>query len=251
MTILDSAWCDDRARPAPARRPIDSVVVVVPVHNERRRLPACLTALDAAAAAVPQRVRVVVVLDACDDGSAELVGDHMSRVRIDAQNVGAARRAGFASLRELPDPAATWFATTDADSDVPSHWLRAHLAAADGGADAYVGTVTPTDFDEWPSGTAERYFAGYDDTPGHRHVHGANLGIRASVYTAVGGFAPLPAHEDVDLVSRLTDGSRSRYDGPVEICWDAGAPVRTSTRRTGRVAEGFWTHLRDLSGNRR
>ena len=68
---------------------------------------------------------------------------------------------------------------------------------------------------------------------------------------AVGGFAPLPAHEDVDLVSRLTDGSRSRYDGPVEICWDAGAPVRTSTRRTGRVAEGFWTHLRDLSGNRR
>ena len=77
-----------------------------------------------------------------------------------------------------------------------------------------------------------------------------NIGALHEI-AARGGPLVVVTHEDVDLVSRLTDGSRSRCDGPVEICWDAGAPVRTSTRRTGRVAEGFWTHLRDLSGNRR
>ena len=54
------------------------VLVVVPARNEERLLPRCLQALqDAADRLAAERpgvaVRVVVVLDRCSDGSAEIV----------------------------------------------------------------------------------------------------------------------------------------------------------------------------------
>ena len=50
-----------------------------------------------------------------------------------------------------------------------------------------------------PEGHPDRH---YDDAEGHRHVHGANLGICSRSYGELGGFAPLDSGEDVDLVSR-------------------------------------------------
>jgi hypothetical protein len=75
---------------------------------------------------------------------------------------------------------------------------------------------------------------------GHQHVHGANLGVRASTYLAAGGFPPEPAHEDrllVDRVSTLADA--------VAIA-TIGAPVRTSDRLDGRVRRGVSSDLRLL-----
>ncbi|MFE0748500.1 glycosyltransferase [Gordonia sp. NPDC058843] len=229
---------------APARGPVERIVVVVPVHNEAERLPACLDALEAAMMAVDLPVEVIVVLDACDDDSATLLTADVSIVVVDERCVGAARRAGFASAGP---PAAelgtTWFASTDADSTVPRDWLVEHVAAADAGADAYVGTVTPDGFDGWPAGTGERYRREYDASSGHGHVHGANLGIRASAYVAVGGFDELDTDEDVDLVDRLDAAG-------VTIERGADAPVRTSTRSDGRARHGFAGYLRHLSGER-
>ena len=75
---------------------------------------------------------------------------------------------------------------------------------------------------------------------GYQHVHGANLGVRASTYLAAGGFPPEPAHEDrllVDRVSTLADA--------VAIA-TIGAPVRTSDRLDGRVRRGVSSDLRLL-----
>ncbi|MGW8815977.1 glycosyltransferase [Gordonia terrae] len=214
---------------------------MVPVHNEAEHLPSCLDALEGAATAVAIPVQVVVVLDACDDDSATLLTADVSTVVVDARCVGAARRAGFdAAAISAAESHTTWFATTDADSTVPRDWLVEHVAAADAGADAYVGTVTPDGFDGWPAGTDERYLREYDAGPGHGHVHGANLGIRASTYVAVGGFAELDVDEDVDLVDRLRSSGATVERG-------ARVPVRTSTRREGRTRHGFASYLRDLA----
>ncbi|OUC80861.1 glycosyltransferase [Gordonia lacunae] len=254
MTPLFVRPPDDRAPAAlsrppgeqtrPPHPPVERVVVVIPVHNEAERLPACLDALAAAATAVPIPVETIVVLDACDDDSALLVRPHLSALAVDVRCVGAARRAGFASAgTAAAELDTTWFATTDADSTVPRDWLVGHVAAADAGADAYVGTVTPDGFDGWPAGTDERYRREYDASPGHGHVHGANLGVRASTYRAVGGFAELDADEDVDLVDRLRAAGAAIERG-------AQVPVRTSTRRAGRTRHGFASYLRDLAGDR-
>jgi hypothetical protein len=37
-------------------------------------------------------------------------------------------------------------------------------------------------------------------------VHGANLGVSARAYLAVGGFPPVSAHENVALVTALKTG---------------------------------------------
>lgn len=103
-----------------------------------------------------------------------------------------------------------------------------------------MGTITPDDFAGWPPGTGARFARGYDPRAGHRHVHGANLGVRADAYAAVGGFRALDAHEDVDLVTRLEASGRP-------IVWGAHAPVRTSTRRIGRAEQGFAAYLRRLA----
>ena len=110
-------------------RIFEQAVVVIPAHNEAVRLPGCLAAVRAAAARLPVPVRTVVVLDACDDGSAEIIGRCSCAVHVvtvDARNVGAARAAGFAAAQSLcgeTDPARIWYATTDADSRVDPDWL--------------------------------------------------------------------------------------------------------------------------------
>nr|WP_317735901.1 glycosyltransferase [Gordonia amicalis] len=227
------------APPRAAVPDITDIVVVVPAHNERALLPSCLTALDAAVAGVRVSVQVIVVLDSCDDDSAEIVPDHVTTLHVAARCVGTARREGFGAA--APTPAdTTWFATTDADSVVPPDWLRTHVQAAGSGADAFVGIITPDGFDGWPPGTATTFARSYDARPGHQHVHGANLGVRASAYAAAGGFRDLDAHEDVDLVRRLQETA-------AHIVWGAEAPVLTSTRRSGRTVDGFASYLRQLA----
>jgi glycosyltransferase involved in cell wall biosynthesis len=89
---------------APVRRAYDGAAVVIPAHNERAKLPACLRAVLTASLCAPIPVVIVVVLDASDDGSAALAGQYgtdVHFVRVDARNVGAARAVGFGYARSL------------------------------------------------------------------------------------------------------------------------------------------------------
>lgn len=128
------------------------LAVVIPAHNERARLPACLRSLRAATGPVSVPVELVVVADACADDTAAIASAAGATVvTVADRNVGRARAAGMEhALRHGPD--GLWLATTDADSRVPRSWLAWHLAHGRAGADLLAGTVAVDDWSAWPPG---------------------------------------------------------------------------------------------------
>jgi cellulose synthase/poly-beta-1,6-N-acetylglucosamine synthase-like glycosyltransferase len=220
----------------------DHVLVAVPARDEEATLADCLQAIERARTAIDVASSIVVVLDSCTDGSADVARGFADALVIerDHGNVGRSRHdavlAGLATVAAAPER--TWIAFTDADSCVPRSWLREHLRAANG-SDAYVGAVVPRldDLDE-----ARRQAWRRSHPPGATlgHVHGANLGVRADAYHRVGGFLPLFVGEDVDLVSRLR---AARYS----IAESERHPVSTSSRLTGRAPDGYAGYLRGLA----
>lgn len=222
---------------------LDRAVVVVPAHNEALVLEQCLRSVLTAAVCVGVPTQIIVVLDACDDGSAAVAQDFGGDVRvitIDARNVGAARAAGFEYARSIGnmDDSRTWYATTDADSTVGPDWLVRQIAV---NADVVVGVVHVPEWRHHPPVVALRHVRGYrSNGPDHDHVHGANLGFRADAYWRVGGFAALETGEDVELVERF------ERDGHV-ISRDPSLSVATSDRQIARAPAGFAHHLRQLS----
>ena len=226
---------------------IEWVGIVVPAHNEADYLPSCLRALEAAIGNVTVAVDVEVVLDACNDSSFSAAAPFPT-LEIDAHTVGAARRAGFAKLLSARPPEIDeercWLATTDADTLVPPDWLDRMLTHAANGWDAVAGTVRVTDWAEHWGAAAERvrerWLDGYNGTDHHHHVHGANLGLRANCYRAVGGMPAVALSEDASLLSAIAAaGWRVRHA--------ADLPVLTSSRSSPRAPGGFGTTLQGLS----
>ncbi len=227
---------------------IGFVGVVVPAHDEQELLPACLaSARRAARAARGIPVHLVVVADACRDRTAAVARRAGAAVvTIGAHSVGAARAAGVREvLRRAAhlDPADVWLATTDADTLVPAGWLRGHVRHAGLGWDAVAGTVRVADWSGYRPDVRslflKRYGAGHGP---HGHVHGANLGFRASAYLRAGGFPEVPTAEDHALVAALTaSGSRVKRTRAL--------PVVTSARREARAPRGFSDYLADLEAS--
>jgi Glycosyl transferase family 2 len=165
-------------------------------------------------------------------------------IRIGARNVGAARAAGMSELLRLTaacDPSAVWLATTDADTVVPPGWLQRQLRYAGQGWDVVLGTVTVPDWDGYPPHVPAAFDAlyGFGDGP-HPHVHGANLGIRASAYLAAGGFRSLRTAEDHALLAAATEAGCS-------VLQASDITVETSARRHARAPQGFSHVLRTLA----
>jgi glycosyltransferase involved in cell wall biosynthesis len=227
-------------------RAVKCAVVVVPAHNEALLLQGCLRSVLTAAACVPVPIQIIVVLDACDDGSAAVVQEFcvdIDVITIDIRNVGAARAVGFAHARSIGNggDSRTWYATTDADSRVGPDWLLRQIAA---NADTVLGVVHVPEWRHHPPVVALRYLRDYrSEGPRHNHVHGANLGFRANAYWRVGGFAALETGEDVELVERF-----ERYGYVVSR--DPTLSVATSDRQIARAPAGFAHHLRELSLSR-
>jgi glycosyltransferase involved in cell wall biosynthesis len=224
------------------------VAVVVPAHDERERLPDCLDALAAATAASAVPVRVVVVLDRCTDGTGDVLTafpDVVSTVIHDVDpgggGVGWARHVGARralSLLSHLEPERLWLSSTDADSRVPQDWINHQVGLADAGADLVLGTVElDVEHLAWRAWYGERIDA--DGT--HSHVHGANLGVRASVYQAAGGWPSLNAHEDVHLTLAVTGAT------PARVATTSIHPVLTSARLAARAPAGLASDLRRLA----
>ncbi|MFC6313031.1 glycosyltransferase, partial [Paraburkholderia dipogonis] len=175
--------------------------VIVPAHNEEALLAPCLAALIAASRhedLAGETVRIVVVLDACDDFTGAIARAYgVETLTLKARNVGIARATGADFL--LAD-GARWLAFTDADSRVSSGWLVAQLSLD---ADAVCGSIAVDDWTAHPHSVREYFRKTYVDADGHRHIHGANLGVSADAYRRAGGFPPLKCSEDVALVDRL------------------------------------------------
>lgn len=222
---------------------IRHVGVVVPVADEEDRLPACLDALDVARSRVNPglTVRVVVVLDGCTDRSEAITrgrGD-VDVLTVRLGRVGAVRAAGARHILRDVAPRELWIANTDADSAVPADWLAGMIALADDDADVVLGTVVPGP--GLADAVQRRWHARHTLRDGHRHVHGANFGIRADTYLAARGWPDVSSGEDEMLAARaLAVGARIVRTGAL--------PVITSTRLVGRAPRGFSSYLRGLAG---
>ena len=225
---------------------VRAVAVVVPIHNEEVLLPRCLAALERAVdEVIDSVVHVVLVLDACTDGSAQIAAvSPFTTLVVQAASVGEARARGVElaldALGASQDGlllSQVWVASTDADSAVPPNWLTEQLRLAACGTDLMIGTVRPDSADlsedRWAAWSA-RYVPGQPNG----HVHGANLGIRGDIYCAAGGYALLREHEDVDLVARAREvGAR--------VTASDDCSVLTSGRLVGRTPGGYARYLRE------
>jgi len=211
--------------------------VVIPAHDEEARIGAALASVLAAAlhpALDGEAVHVVVVADACADATAKAAAQAgVDVVEVPHRNVGRARSIG-ADL--LLGRGARWLAFTDADSTVAEDWLAQQLAL---GAQAVCGCVWVEDWavhGAHAARLAEAFRAGYSHADGHRHVHGANLGMSAQAYRKAGGFAPLRSDEDVALVRALGLAG-------VDVVYSAAPRVVTSARADHRAPWGFGASL--------
>ncbi len=227
--------------------------VVVPAHNERERIGACLRAL-AKQTVGPDAFTVVLVLDACDDDTdaiarqaARELGLALVVLECSARSAGTARRLGMdhacEALHAAGQPGGL-IACTDADTQPEPQWLTHQLALVDSGARAIAGLV---ELDEPlpPSILARREHSAaarlrrvrtIDPSAGHHHFAGASLGITADTYLAVGGLEPLRALEDEAFAERLAAHR-------VGVVRSPDVRVRTSARRDGRAVRGLAVDL--------
>lgn len=211
--------------------------VAIPAHNEAASLAACLDSVLLATrhpALGGEGTEVIVVLDACTDASDRIAAERGVRtIAIGARNVGIARALG---ARCLLGAGARWLAFTDADSRVAPDWLAAQLALR---ADVVCGCI---EVDDWTERTQEirlRFLERYTHADGHRHIHGANLGVSSHAYRRCGGFQPVVVSEDVALVDALL-----RCEA--RIVWSAAPRVVTSARADVRACGGFGDTLSAL-----
>lgn len=209
------------------------LAIIIPAHDEEDNIAQCLRCAQAAASHTRldgEKILIVVVLDACTDGTASIaLAQGVATIETQARSVGIARALG---AQAAIDAGARWLAFTDADTCVSDGWLAEQLALE---ADAVCGTVGVDDWSHHGEDAAflEGHFSRtYFDVDGHRHIHGANLGVSVDAYVRAGGFQPLSSSEDVALVHALiATGAR--------IAWSCRPRVWTSARRTARAPDGF------------
>ncbi len=165
----------------------------------------------------------MVVLDSCTDQTTAIAMRHRVDICVvKARNVGAARAAGAHAMLAA---GARWLAFTDADTNVSATWLSSQLAI---GADAVCGSVEVVDWSphgEYAQLIEAHFLETYFDRDGHRHIHGANLGVSAPAYLRAGGFQALACSED------RTWSARSRPAAPaspgVRLPASRRVPART------------------------
>lgn len=231
-----------------------AVAVVVPARDEADRIGSCIASVRwSLAMAGVERSTIVVVADRCTDATVpaacQALGAAGTVLESGDGRAGAARRVGTARAlavlgeRRPAGATSTWIMATDADTTVPPDWVGVHLGHAATGAVAVAGVVEVDEFAEHGPGTAGRFAQRYrvwGPDGVHPHRHGANLGIRADAYHAVGGWPPFATGEDGALWGELVAGG-----WPVVAT--ANSRVRTSGRAEGRAPAGFAADLRLLA----
>lgn len=234
---------------------VEAVAVVVPAHDEEETIEACVESIFSAARRSRWRlpVSVCIVADRCTDNTEQRVrhvGSEIARFEVVSQvrsrPLGAVRNLGARrAVALLPRVRIDrlWLLHTDADTTVPETWIDDHLRHAHRSADAVAGRADVQDYSAITARAQRRYqehLRSSENQLTHCHVYGANLGVRANLFRAVGGFPDISNGEDHGLWCRLLEaGASVRQPNDVR--------VRTSGRTHGRASGGLANLLRTLS----
>jgi len=237
-------------------------VVAIPVRDEATRIGGCLAALSRQS--IPAN-HVVLLLNNCTDGTADIIralpqGPHRLHV-IECELEGASASAGVARGLAMNYAASLLsegvLLTTDADAEVPVHWVEANLGAIDAGADAVCGraVIDPVeallipphlhedDAREVAYGRLLDEIASIvlpdsaDPWPRHREESGASIAVTAAMFRRIGGLPCLPSGEDRALIGMLRSlDARVRHD--------PHSSVVVSGRIEGRARDGMADTIR-------
>lgn len=223
------------------------IVVAVPARNEVDSIRQCILSVDQAAAEVAVPVLMVIAADTCSDDTFDVARRtprqfcHVEVIEGSWRRAGAARAAAVRhALLHMPaHNGPPWIANTDADCVVPPLWLRTQLELAVE-LDAVAGIVELDPVSTAPA-MLEAFTSSYLlDGDHHSHVHGANIGMCASAYLAVGGWCPQAiVGEDHAMWRALRQvGHRLRQTTTLRVL--------TSARTRSRVLGGFASNLHAL-----
>lgn len=220
------------------------MVVAVPARDEAESIRECIRSIDRSAAQVPIPVLVVVAADSCTDRTFHVARGtrtescEVSVIKGSWGRAGAARAAavhhGLQSLGADRGP--VWIANTDADCVVSPQWLRVQLDLASD-LDVVAGIVELDPVTTAPA-MFEAFTSSYQlDGDKHGHVHGANIGMCASAYVAVGGWClqTVVGEDHVIWDASKKVGHRMRQTTSLRVV--------TSARTRSRVLGGFATDL--------
>ncbi len=220
------------------------MVVAIPARDEADSIRECIQSIDRSSAEVPLPVMVVVAADSCTDRTFHVAcrtrTEHcdLDVIKGNWGRAGAARAAAVHhGLHNLAtDRGPVWIANTDADCVVPPTWLRVQLDLATD-LDVVAGIVELA-----PETTAPAMFEAFTsayhvDGDHHTHVHGANIGMCATAYVAVGGWCvhTVVGEDHVIWNASKEVGHRMRQTTSLRVV--------TSARTSSRVHGGFATGL--------
>lgn len=230
-----------------------AVGVVVPARDEELTIAACIDSILASVdeCELVASCWIVVVADNCRDQTVERakarLGNRGEVVVVDASSPGVARQLGVDRVLQrfaAFNVSGIWIANTDADSTPHPDWIAQQLRLAGEGYCGVAGIVHVEAIESHGPHVIERwraeYSGGLEGDAAHRHVHGANLGIRADAYLDAGGWSDLAVSEDHCLWGRvLACGWR--------VVSSINCVVTTSGRVNGRVEGGFADDLRKMA----
>jgi hypothetical protein len=242
-------------------------VVAIPVKNECDRLRSCLMSLAAQEGVDLAEVAVLILLNNCDDGTADVVRAlapdlpyrlecHQVELSPDRANAGWARRLAMDAAARIATPDGVLL-TTDADTLLHCDWIEANLREIAAGHDAVAGYVMadPTELMELPPAILERgrleweyqQLAAeldarvdcepHDAWPRHNQNCGASAAVTLRAYRLIGGLPPRPVGEDRALFEMIR-----RIDGKIRHSLEV--QVVTSARTDGRASGGLADEIR-------
>lgn len=225
------------------------VLVAIPARDEAARIQACVLSVLAAVRfargrGMIGRATVAVAAHRCRDDTATRARSVLSTapdvtssiLTIDeVMPVGSVR----AEVIRQAGTQHEWLFSTDADSIVPPSWISSGLRLAGrASASMIVGLVDLTDVSPSVRVAHDQLVrAGVHADGSHDHVYAANLAVRLSTYTAVGGFPAVANGEEHALLAAV---SGAGYPVLRTSAWR----VATSGRTRGRARDG----LGDLLG---
>jgi GT2 family glycosyltransferase len=207
--------------------------VIMPAHDAEKTIARALRSVDAQ---TWRAARVIVVADACLDGTVDVARSFgVDVIAEELGSPGAARNRGLASA------SADWVAFLDSDDAWHPGWLEA-VAHADERADVVAGRVMLVDEDApGAKGARRRRLGPCPDDDDFRaallagpFITTSAVAARRQTVLAAGGFADWPVAEDFDLWLRLADagaGWQFVEAALVDYHLTAGSAMRTPSRR--------------------